>query len=147
MVFLLTLTLQVQSGEAGQIELSADGSIKGVRSNAYCGIYAAYGAASAVLKKSGDEPSVEFFELLTGEYVSSFAGSTTRDLLRAIEKLGCSGKPYQCLSSRSLEGSNYPMILHVSGRGALGTYQHWVLFLGLDSGSAIIQDGEGGSFP
>ena len=145
--FLTLMQLQVQSGEAAQIELSADGNIKGVRSNAYCGIYAAFGAASAVLNKSGDEPSLEFFELLTGEYVSSYAGSSTRDLLRAIEKLGCSGKAYQCLSSRSLEGSNCPMILHVSGRGPLGTYQHWVLFLGLDSGNAIIQDGEGGSFP
>ncbi len=29
----------------------------------------------------------------------------------------------------------------------MGSYQHWVLFLGVDSGNAKIQDGEGGSFP
>lgn len=144
--FLLSLILEEQPGGLGRIELSADGNVEGVRSRAYCGIYAAYGAASAVLKKPGQKPAVEFSELLSSEYVSSYAGSTTKDLLSALESLGCSGKAYQCLSLRSLEGSSCPMILHVSGRGALGDYRHWVLFLGIDSGSAIVRDGEGGDF-
>ena len=145
--FILSLILQEQPGASGQIELSADGNVKGVKSGAYCGVYAAFGAASAVLNKFGNKPSVEFPELLSSEYVSSHSGSTTRDLLSAIETLGCSGKVYQFLSLRSLEGSSCPMILHVSGRGEFGSFRHWVLFLGIDSGNAIVLDGEGGDFP
>jgi rhodanese-related sulfurtransferase len=145
--FLLIFLLQGQPVASKQVELSADGNLKADKSRAYCGIYAAYGAASAVLKESGGKPSVEFPELLSDNYVSSYSGSSTEDLLRAVEKLGCDGKAYQCLSFRSLEGSSWPLILHVSGRGALGSYNHWVLFLGVDSGSVVLQDGEGGSFP
>jgi rhodanese-related sulfurtransferase len=147
LAWFFSLMLQGPAGASGPIELTADGNIRETRSRAYCGIYAAYGAASAVWKKSGRQPIVEFHELLTKEYVSSYSGSSTQDLLNAVDKLGCGGKAYQCLSLRSLEGASCPMILHVSGRGALGSYQHWILFLGIESGNAVVRDGEGSDYP
>lgn len=53
--FLLVFLLQGQPVASEQVELSADGNLKADKSRAYCGIYAAYGAASAVLKKIGRE--------------------------------------------------------------------------------------------
>ena len=92
--FLLVFLLQGQPVASEQVELSADGNLKADKSRAYCGIYAAYGAASAVLKKSGGKPSVEFPDLFSDNYVSSYSGSSTEDLLRAVEKLGCDGKAF-----------------------------------------------------
>jgi len=141
---LLMFTMQVFPGSDEPVTLSADGNVDGRKPKIYCGIYAAFGAATAVLQKSGQKPAVDFGELISKDYVSGLSGSSTQDILRAVERLGCKGHAYQFLSFRSLEDSKTPMILHVSGRGALGTYQHWILFLGIESGRAVVRDGEGG---
>lgn len=142
-VVVLLLTMQIDSNGGRPVVLASDGNIEG---SAYCGIYAAFGAASAVLQKSGQKPSVDFGELLSKEYVSGYSGSTTQDILGAVERLGCKAHAYQFLSLRSIEAAKTPLILHVSGRGALGSYKHWILFLGIESGRAVIQDGEGGDY-
>ena len=145
-VVLLMLAIQVPPSSDNPVVLSADGKVEGRRPKAYCGIYAAFGAATAVLQKSGQKPAIDFGELLSPEYVSGFSGSSTYDILLAVERLGCNGRAYKFLSLRSLEGSKTPLILHVSGRGALGRYQHWILFLGIESGRAVVRDGDGGDY-
>ncbi|MEQ1830026.1 MAG: rhodanese-like domain-containing protein, partial [Pirellula sp.] len=145
-VLLILFGTQVLQDVDRPAMLSADGNVDGRKPKVYCGIYAAYGAATAVLQKSGQKPTSDFGELLSTEYVSGLSGSSTRDILRALERLGCKGTAYQFLSLRSLEGSKHPMILHASGRGALGVYKHWLLFLGIEAGKAVIRDGEGGDY-
>ncbi len=135
-----------QASSTGPIELSADGQVDVRKPRNYCGIYTAFGAASVLLQKSGKKPAVDFGDLISNEYVSSMAGSTTQDILRALEKLGCSGQAYAFLSLRSIERAKNPLILHVSSRGRLGSYQHWILFLGIESGCAVVRDGEGGDY-
>ena len=140
MPWILTFLICLQLPD---ISLSSDGTV-GEDSGNYCGIYAAFGAVSAELAKVGEKPRISFDELLSGDFVSSFSGSTQQDLERAVRALGCNAKTFSYLSLRTLESTNSPLILHVSERGRLGLYRHWILFLGMRNGLAIVRNGDGG---
>lgn len=104
----------------------------------YCGIYAVYGAACSL------DQEADFESLIGEEYVSGFAGSTTLNLLDAIESVGLEGTPVWRLSAASLKKSSDPLILHVTSEGQLVSYNHWLLFLGHKDGMAQIAEGEQG---
>ncbi len=112
----------------------------------YCGIYSIYGAVSAVLAEDGLSITRPFDDLLTVEYLPSFKGSSSRELEEAAKYLGVNAKTYRLLSWNSLRASKSPLVLHVSSRGRPGKFSHWILFLGIQEGRAIVKDGLGGAF-
>ena len=83
-------------------------------------------------------------ELVDERFVSTKRGSLASDLEKAGIELGLQVTPFQHLSSASLFVSNDPLILHFASYGQLQTYDHWVLFLGMDEGKAKIVDSEVG---
>ena len=103
----------------------------------YCGIYAVYGAASALSAR------VEFDSLVDSRFVSSRAGSTTNDLVNAAKHLGVKAMPLSGLGSASLRESRDPLVLHIASFGQLEVYNHWLLFLGMENGKARTVDGTG----
>ena len=113
------------------------------RAEPYCGVYAVYGAAKAL--GCADLP---LETLVNEEFVTSGAGSSTADLVRAANLLGMDATPMSMLGVRSLESAERPLILHCSPRGLIGSYHHWMLYLGLnEDGSAMVVDGAGGVVP
>lgn len=109
----------------------------------YCGIYAAYGAVTAVFAKEGRKIEKRFDELLFADYITSLSGSSNKDIEKAVKHLGAAASSHSYLSWRSLQFAKSPLILHVSGRGQMGKYSHWILFLGVKHGNAVIRDGMG----
>jgi rhodanese-related sulfurtransferase len=108
-------------------------------SNAYCGVYALYGAASAL------GVDVDLEELIDAQYISSMRGSSAQDLVLAAESLGLHATPLWGLGVESLRVAETPLILHAAPMGTHAQYQHWILFLGFDeSGQARVVDGAGG---
>ncbi|MCF7959310.1 MAG: hypothetical protein K9M08_01095 [Pirellula sp.] len=112
----------------------------------YCGIYAVYGAVSTVLREDGQSVTLPFDDLLQTDFVSSYKGSSSDDLEKAARFLGAEATTYRWLSAFTLRSSSKPLVLHVSPRGRPGKYTHWLLFLGIQDGKALVKDGEGGSF-
>lgn len=107
-------------------------------SQPYCGVYAIYGAAKAI----GSD--VEFQELVDPQFISSGRGSSVEDLQKAANHLGVRATPLFGLGRTTLFTASDPLCLHVSRFGSEGTYNHWVLFLGIDGDDAMIHDGPGG---
>lgn len=104
----------------------------------YCGVYAVYGAASA-LKVSAD-----FETLLDTQYVSTLAGSTADDLVRAADRCGLHAEKLGSLGVSALQRAHTPLILHVSSVGQFGVYDHWMLFLGMEAlGARVVDSSEG----
>ena len=106
----------------------------------YCGIYAVYGAASAL------GVSVSFEDILKPEFVSGKRGSTVDDLVKAVRHFGLNAQPLAGLGIASLRESTAQLVLHVSSFGQLDFYNHWLLFLGMESGKARTVDGNGTIF-
>lgn len=98
----------------------------GEREGPYCGIYAMYGAASALGEKR------PFEELIDEQFVSGFHGSTAGDLEKCAEKLGVKSRLLTSLGPASLRSAQEPLILHVARFGFLEKYNHWLLFLGME---------------
>lgn len=107
-------------------------------SQPYCGVHALYGAANAL----GVE--VRFDELISPKFISSGRGSSATDLQEAAEHIGLRATPLMGLGRTSLYSANKPLCLHVSPLGAEGTYNHWVLYLGMEGDDVLIHDGPGG---
>ena len=103
----------------------------------YCGMYALAGAA----KTLGLDPKIS--QLIDPAFISNRQGSTVADIRAAAEHLGLRATPLMGLSRLSLRAATDPMILHVTPRGLANSYNHWVLFLGIDNGQALIHDGPG----
>jgi rhodanese-related sulfurtransferase len=102
----------------------------------YCGIYSVHCCLRAIGLDS--EPQ----DLVRPEYVSSIAGSTVPDLLRAIKESGAHGVSLSHLTVRNIERANNPMLLSVRGTGKNAAYNHWIAFLGKGEqfGTAVIYD-------
>jgi rhodanese-related sulfurtransferase len=100
----------------------------------YCGIYSVFGALRSLGRK------VEFEWLLVPRYIGSKQGSSAVELTRAAEDFGARATVISGLSHASVEDAQWPMILHVAGKGVLREYDHWVLFLGVKNGQALIAD-------
>ena len=103
----------------------------------HCGIYAVYGAVSAVGVRGS------FESLLDRRFVSGLSGSTVSDLVNAAKHLGVDAAPLTGLGAASLFESRDPLILHVASFGQLEVYNHWLLFLGIESGKARTVDSTG----
>ena len=100
----------------------------------YCGLYCVYAAT----KLAGQE--VSFRELVKPEYVSSNKGSSLVELKRAAEDGALYAEQMEKLTSKVLKNSSYPVILHVKSDTKKKEYNHYVLFLGVQDGQAIIFD-------
>jgi hypothetical protein len=105
------------------------------RADVYCGIYAIYGAASTL-----GPPLVDFESLVDSRFVGSRKGSSASELIAAGEELGVNVTAHWHLGASSLRTTESPLVLHFCSYGQLETYDHWVLFLGIKDGKAIVQD-------
>jgi rhodanese-related sulfurtransferase len=94
----------------------------------YCGIYAVY---SAGLILGVDD--YEFESLISEKYVSDIQGSTGNDISAAATDMGLSSKRLDDLGVESLLSSECPMVLHVMTDGQVEAYNHWILFIGINS--------------
>jgi rhodanese-related sulfurtransferase len=104
----------------------------------YCGIYSVYGAARLL------GTDVEFSSLINSRFVSTVLGSTTEDLEKAIRSLGLNCRSFSNLGYRSLIATSDPLILHVCSDQQFVSYNHWLLFIGMDGDIArISESGEG----
>jgi rhodanese-related sulfurtransferase len=101
---------------------------------AYCGVY----CLSAALAANGLHAPLE--GLIDVRYVSSFAGSSAADLVRAAEDHRATAHVLSGLSGASLLVADCPLILHVRKEGFGNPYAHWILFLGIEHGKARILD-------
>ena len=105
----------------------------------YCGVHAVFGAACIFGKK------VEIEDLLSERFVTSFEGSTLKNLVDAAEFCGLNGRPLKNLTRSSLESTKTPLILHVCSDHQFVAHNHWVLFMGMQNGEAIVNDEKGRS--
>ena len=121
------------------VAFSAASAQLAVASRTYCGVYALYGAAQV------HDRDVELRDLIEQRFISSRRGSSTTDLQAAAKFVGLDATPLFGLGRTTLVTAEHPLILHVSPRGFQGSYTHWVLFLGLKDGKAIVHDGPGGA--
>jgi rhodanese-related sulfurtransferase len=113
---------------------SQPASAKRTSPNHYCGLYCIYIAT----RLAGQD--VSFRELVKPEYVSSHKGSSLIELKRAAEDRGLYAEQMEKLTSSVLKSSAYPVILHVKSDTNKKEYNHYVLFLGVQNGRAIIFD-------
>jgi rhodanese-related sulfurtransferase len=104
----------------------------------YCGIYSLYAAAASL------GVDVDFDILATPSYVSSMAGSSADDLVRAAKRIGLNGYPLAGLSIGNLEAFTQPVLLNVYTDGQLDYPSHWIVFLGIEDGRVKIGDGADG---
>ncbi len=143
----LLLCVLFASAQSGAIEMDSVGLTadelysKGLVPKYYCGINSAYAAAVAEFGKRNQTLQVPFGALVSRRFVSSNTGSSNLEIERAVEFLGLSAKTFQNLSWRSLENADSPMILNVCGRGEIGAFSHWFVFLGCVDRNAMVADG------
>jgi len=107
-------------------------------SSPYCGIYSLYGAARAL------DCDVAFASLIDTRYVSSQQGSTLEDLQSAAEMAGLGCTAIRGPGRSLLTSAEHPLLLHVTPAGNGLRFNHWILFLGIEGGQAVIHDGPGG---
>jgi len=101
---------------------------------AYCGLYCVYAALNAHGK------SIDFPTLLKTKYLGEMSGSTTHELSQAITDNGLQALAMSGLSRANLVAAQSPIILHVSTADSPGSYNYWILFLGMEGGRAKIID-------
>jgi len=102
------------------------------RNAATCGVYALVFAASSL----GFEIDVR--DLLNSNFVSSTSGSSTHDLVDAAAEYGMVAIPYKDMNWLSLVTSPNPILLYTDQRNDVAG--HWVTFLGMKNGRALIFD-------
>ena len=100
----------------------------------YCGLYCLYAFLSA------DRRDVDFTSLVKPQYVSSLAGSSLADLERAAKDHGVHAVPVTGMTTSNLAMSNSPMIIHVKATPTRRYHDHFVLYLGVRGGEALIYD-------
>jgi rhodanese-related sulfurtransferase len=101
---------------------------------AYCGVQSLYRALRALGKE------VRFADLVRPEYITSKEGSTIADLTRAANAFGAYAKPMGRMPSTMLRQAKGPVLLHVKSDLRSNDYNHWVLFMGTERGTAKIYD-------
>lgn len=106
-------------------------------SGPYCGIYCAYGA----IKLAGQD--ISFEKLLVPKYLNAPEGSSSVELKAALTDAGLNALILTGLSGENLRMSEIPMMLHIASEGQLDEYNHWVLYLGLEKGKAVVIDPPG----
>ena len=96
----------------------------------YCGLHCLY----AAMRLSGRK--IDFCQLLKPEYIGSYKGSSLAELKKAAEENGLYAMPAGKLTSRVLHNCPHPVILHVNSDTTSKTYDHYELFLGMESHKA-----------
>jgi rhodanese-related sulfurtransferase len=102
----------------------------------YCGIASVYGALRAV------GINVSFSSLVDKEFIGSKSGSSTKELIVAVQANGAHAVALTNMSTESLRAMSYPVILHVASRKSHASHRfdHWVLFLGVVGDQARIAE-------
>ncbi|UCG49520.1 MAG: hypothetical protein JSU94_07000 [Phycisphaerales bacterium] len=104
------------------------------RYNAHCGLHCMYFLLK--LQRS----TVTFDDLLVPAYITSWKGSSIRDLKRAAEDHCMYAVPFENFTTAELKSSPYPLILHVKPRIDSEEYDHFELYLGARAGKAELFD-------
>jgi Peptidase C39 family len=103
-------------------------------SGEYCGLYCVYSALSAIGR------DVPFETLLRPRYLSSWEGSSIKELRQAVIDAGAHAIALSGLGAESLRSARKPMVLHVASDGQLKRYNHWVVFCGMENEKALLLD-------
>jgi len=104
----------------------------------YCGIYSLLACLGAL----GVE--VDPQSLVSVDYIGSSRGSSALELVKAAEACGAYAKGFVQLTPSDLSRADVPMLLHMRSNWADRGYHHWVAFLGVEDGKAIILDAPNG---
>lgn len=118
----------VTARELGAVETENAGKQR------YCGVHAVVIVARILGKH------IEVSELLDNQNVSSNGGSTLADLCRMIDGQGFERQVLADASVGWLEGLETPAILHVRGQLDKPTFNHWVVFGGVQDGKYRLID-------
>jgi len=100
----------------------------------YCGVYCVYGACRALGQRTG------FRGFLRSRYVGSTKGSSFAELVGAIHDRGLAATLVRRLNLSTLVHCPWPVILHVRSDVEQATPNHFVLYLGVVHGKAIVMD-------
>lgn len=120
---------------ASACALSSSGAAEPDRFDApYCGMYAVY----AALRILGNP--VEFEELVHPEYIGVRNGSTITEVVRALNDHGVQASALKQMNVRELTQFGKPVILNVRAAQDSEFLLHYVLFLGVENGNALILD-------
>jgi len=103
-------------------------------SGPYCGMYCLY----TTMKLADKE--IDFRKLVKPEYIGSRKGSSLAELKQAAEDNGLYALPMGKLTSQVLRSCPHPVILHVKPGTTSKLYDHYELFLGINSGQARLFD-------
>ncbi len=99
-----------------------------------CGVYAVFGLLDA------NGISTDIDKLLVQENISSETGSTAEDICRMLRNHGLNATIVGSASRHSLEASGCVAILNLRARTGASCSGHWVAFLGLSEGEAVLFD-------
>ena len=102
--------------------------------DSYCGLYALHAALHAL----DIRPQLD--ELIVAENLSGRIGSTAEDLVRVAQQHGASAEFRSDMTLSDLRCVSTPVVLHTAVAVSRSTFQHWVLFLGMDEDSIRIYD-------
>ncbi len=133
-ILAFAMTMMFIAADSAHANDSSEAAADEDAAGAYCGVYSLYGALRA------EGIACDFASLLSPELVSSPLGSTMSSLRSAAERHGAYTKALANMSVSNLEESKCPILLHVATEGHIGTYNHWVLFLGVENQQARIVD-------
>ncbi|MFO0011613.1 MAG: rhodanese-like domain-containing protein [Planctomycetota bacterium] len=100
----------------------------------YCGVHAVVLVARMLGKH------IEVSELLDNDNVSSARGSTLADLCRMIDGAGFKRQVLADASVGWLESLETPAILHIRGQLDKPTFNHWIVFGGVQDGKYRLID-------
>lgn len=103
-------------------------------SEPYCGAHCLYAAMRL------ERRAIAFPDLLKPKYIGSREGSSLKELETAARDFGMHALVVSNLTARALRQCPHPVILHVKSERAVRTYDHYVLFLGSQGGSARLLD-------
>jgi len=120
----------VSARELGAVEIENTGRQR------YCGVHAVVLVARMLGKH------IEVCDLLDNRNVSSSGGSTLADLCRMIDGEGFKRQVLADASIGWLESLETPAILHVRGQLDKPTFNHWVVFGGIQDGKYRLIDGD-----
>jgi rhodanese-related sulfurtransferase len=102
-------------------------------SGPYCGVY----SLAVCLDTFGRDYSLQ--DLLHPDYIGSFRGSSSSELIKAAKRYGIYGRCYVNVRWQQLKEVKEPMILHFRSNGN-SKFDHWVAFLGMEGNHVRILD-------
>jgi rhodanese-related sulfurtransferase len=118
----------------GSLAAEPADSDKKTDNSAECGVYSMYAAAKSI---GYEIDSKSFF---CGKYVSTASGSSVKDLVDLAAAHQIYAEPLQNISISYLKNSNQPILLNFKMDKSDPCPGHWVTFLGVEEGKAIVFD-------